>query len=161
MQGFPNERWLDVRDAEVRGLMAARIVRLAQAGCDGVVPASLAAYAADSGFDLSLADALAYARFVAEELHRVGLSAGLTGPMEMTAELWRDFDFGLAIGCARRSQCAEFGVFSAAQKPVLYVELGDAGEAPVLCKLANELGFQALVSDPGFTGRCVVCRDIL
>lgn len=161
MPGFPNERWLDVRDAEVQSLMARRIQRLAEAGCDGVVPASLTGYASDSGFSLSLADTLGYARFLAEELHRAGLSAGLTGPGEMTEELWPRFDFGLAIACVRGSQCAEYAVFGATRKPVLYVELGDEAAAPELCNSAEALGFQAIVSDPGFTGRCVVCRDIL
>jgi hypothetical protein len=161
MQGFPNERWLDVRDAEVQRLMALRIQRLAQAGCDGVVPASLTGYAAESGFDLSVADTLRYARFLAEQLHAAGLSAGLTGPAELTAELWSSFDFGLAISCVRGSQCAEFGVFATAKKPVLYLEVGAEGEALELCNSADALGFQAIISDPGFTGRCVVCRDIL
>jgi Glycoside-hydrolase family GH114 len=158
---FPNERWLDVRDAEVRALMAQRIAALADAGCDGVTPASLTGYAEDSGFALSLADTVDYARFLAEELHAAGISAGLTGPSALVAELWQSFDFGLAISCVQGSQCAEYAPLRAANKPVLYVELGDEADAPQLCKSANELGFNAIVSDAGFTGRCVVCRDIL
>ncbi len=158
---FPNERWLDVRDAEVRALMAQRIRRLADAGCGGVTPASLTGYAADSGFDLSATDAVDYARFLADELHRAGMSAGLTGPPALTSELWQSFDFGLAIACARGSQCSEYQVFRGAGKPVLHVELGDEEDAPELCNLADMLGFEAIVSDASFTGRCVVCRDIL
>lgn len=161
MQGFPNERWLDVRDAEVQRLMALRIARLAAMGCDGVVPASLTGYVVDSGFPLTLADALEYARFLAEELHRADLSAGLTGPAELTAELGSEFDFGFAIACVRGSQCAEYGVFRDRRKPVLYLELGEEENASALCNSADALGFQAIVSDPGFTGRCVACRDIL
>ncbi len=158
---FPNERWLDVRDAEVRALMAKRIAALAEAGCDGVAPASLTGYETDSGFDLTPRDTLDYAQFVADAAHAAGMSVGLTGPSALTLELWRSFDFGLAIGCVVSSMCREYAALTAANKPVLHVELGDEDTALQLCKSAQALGFDAIVSDAGFTGRCVVCRDIL
>ncbi len=158
---FQNERWIDVRDAEVRALMARRIQALAAAGCDGVVPASLTGYAADSGFDLTLADGVGYARFLAEQLHLAAMSAGLTGPAELTSEVWQSFDFGLAIDCVSGSQCREYAPLRNAQKPVLHLELGDQSDAPRLCKAAYSLGFEALISDAGFTGRNVACRDIM
>ena len=161
LANFPNERWLDVRDATVRELMARRVQALAAQGCDGVPPSSLAVHAADTGFDLTLGDALDYARWLAERIHAAGMSAGLSGPGEMTGELWPSFDFGLAIGCLSGSQCSEYGVFDSAQKTVLHVELGDAGAAPNLCKSAQALGFDALISDAAFAGHCIACRDIL
>lgn len=161
VQSFPNERWLDVRDAEVRALMSERITALAAAGCDGITPASLTGYEADSGFDLTLQDALDYARFVAEAAHAADMSVGLTGPSALTLGLWQDFDFGLAIGCVSSSMCREYAALTAAKKPVLHVELGDESSAPDLCNSAQALGFQAIISDAGFTGRCIDCRDIL
>jgi hypothetical protein len=158
---FPREHWLDVRDATVRQLMARRVQALAASGCDGVPPSSLAVHAADTGFDLTLSDALDYARWLAERIHAAGMSAGLSGPSELTGELWPTFDFGLAIGCLTTTQCSEYAVFGPAHKPVLHVEVGDAGSAPALCKSAQMLGFDALVSDASFSGRCLACRDIL
>ena len=158
---FPNERWLDLRDAEVRALMAKRIVALAEAGCDGVAPASLTGYETDSGFDLTLQDTLDYAHFVADAAHAAGMSVALSGPSALTLELWQSFDFGLAIGCVASTMCREYAALTAAEKPVLHVELGDESAALELCKSAQTLGFEAIVSDAGFTGRCVVCRDIL
>jgi hypothetical protein len=161
LSGFPNERWLDVRDAGVRELMARRVESFAARGCDGVTPSSLAVHVADTGFDLTLADALDYARWLAKQIHAAGMSAGLSGPSDMTGELWPSFDFGLAIGCVKSTRCGEYAVFGQAKKPVLYIELGDAEAAPGLCKAAQALGFDALISDPGFTGQCTLCRDIL
>ena len=161
VSAFPNERWLDLRDPEVRALMAKRIVALAGAGCDGVAPASLTGYETDSGFDLTLRDTLDYAQFIADAAHAAGMSVGLTGPSALTLELWKSFDFGLAIGCVASSMCREYAALTAAKKPVLHVELGDEASALQLCKSAQALGFEAIVSDAGFTGRCVVCRDIL
>jgi len=157
---YPREHWLDVRSATVRELMARRVTTLAGLGCAGVAPSSLALHVADTGFDLSLNDALDYARFLAERLHAAGMSAGLSGPSELTGELWPTFDFGLAIGCMNSTQCAEYGPFERAKKTVLHVELGDALAAPELCKAAKALGFNALISDPAFTGRCIACSDL-
>jgi hypothetical protein len=161
LANYPNERWLDVRSEVVRTLMARRVTALAALGCDGIPPSSLAVHAADTGFDLTLNDALDYARFLAERIHATGMSAGLTGPMALTQELWPTFDFGLAIGCLGGSGCSEYTPFVQAKKPVLYVALGDRQSALQQCKSAQMLGFEALVSDPGFTGNCFSCRDIL
>jgi hypothetical protein len=161
LANYPNERWLDVRDGAVRELMARRVLALSALGCDGVPPSSLAVHAADTGFDLSVTDALDYARWLAERIHAAGMSAGLSGPAELTSELWPTFDFGLAIGCVNGTQCAEFAPFERAKKPVLHLEIGEADAAPALCKAAKALGFDALISDGGFTGRCVACSDIL
>jgi hypothetical protein len=158
--GFANERWLDVRDAAVRELMARRVTALAALGCDGIPPSSLAVHAADTGFDLTPTDALDYARWLAERIHAAGMSAGLTGPTALTSELWPTFDFGLAIGCVNGSNCVEYTPFTRAKKTVLHVELGDESSAPDLCNTAKALGFDALISDPGFTGRCIACSDL-
>lgn len=157
---FPRERWLDVRDSTVRELMARRVTALAALGCDGVPPSSLAVHAADTGFDLELDDALDYARWLAERLHAAGLAAGLTGPSELTRELWQGFDFGLAIGCVGGTGCAEYQPLELVQRPVLHLELGDAATAPAQCKAAKALGFNALISDAAFTGRCIACSDL-
>lgn len=161
LERYPNERWLDVRSETVRTLMARRVEALAALGCDGIPPSSLAVHGADTGFSLTLNDALDYARFLAERIHAAGMSAGLTGSMALTQELWPTFDFGLAIGCVPGSGCSEYAPFAQAKKPVLYVVLGDAQSALEQCKSAQMLGFAALVSDPGFSGNCFPCSDIL
>jgi len=161
LPGFPDERWLDVRSPEVRRLMQQRIERLAALGCDGIPPSSLAVDTADTGFGLTPEDALDYARWLAERIHAAGMSAGLTAPLDLTRELWRSFEFGLAIGCLQSSGCAEFAPFVEAQRPVLYVELGDESAAPEICKVAEALGFEPLITDPLFDGQSVRCRDIL
>lgn len=161
LAAFPGERWLDVRDATVRQLMAARIERLAKLGCAGVPPSALTVHTADTGFVLTLGDALEYSRWVAERLHASGMSAGLIGPASLTSELWAVFDFGLAIGCVEGTQCAEYEVLRQGGRPVFFVELGAPEDAARLCNTAQQLGFYPLVTDAGFGGNCVVCRDIL
>lgn len=158
---FPSEHWLDVRDATVRELMARRVSALAAAGCDGVPPSSLAVHNADTGFNLSATDALDYARWLAERVRAAGMSVGLTGPSELTSELWRSFDFGLGIGCLGGTACREYEPFTQARKPVLHIELGDEASAPQICNSAKALGFSPLISDQAFSGRCIACSDLL
>lgn len=158
---FPKEHWLDVRSAAVRELMTKRVQALAAAGCDGVPPSSLAVHASDTGFNLTLDDALDYARWLAERIHAAGMSAGLSAPADMTSQLWPTFDYGLGIGCVGGTQCAEYGVFETAQRPVLYIEIGSRSQAADTCKSAQSLGFNALISDAAFSGNCVWCPDIL
>jgi hypothetical protein len=160
LENFPREHWLDVRDSTVRELMAKRVTALSTFGCAGVPPSSLAVHAADTGFDLSLTDALDYARWLAERIHAAGMSAGLTGPLALTNELWPTFDFGLGIACVNASGCSEYAPFQGAKKTVLHLEVGDETDAPSLCNAAKVLGFDALVSDAGFTGRCIACSDL-
>jgi hypothetical protein len=160
LENYPRERWLDVRDSAVRGLMAKRVTALSAFGCAGVPPSSLSVHIADTGFDLSLNDALDYASWLAERIHAAGMSAGLTGPSTLTTELWRIFDFGLAISCVNGSGCSEYAPFLSAKKTVLHLEVGDEGDAPAICNAAKSLGFDALVSDAGFTGQSIACSDL-
>jgi hypothetical protein len=161
LANFPGESWLDIRDAAVRELMAERVTLLAERGCAGVPPSSLSAYASDSGFELTLEDELDYARWLAERLHAAGMSAGLMAPAALTGELWPTFDFGLAVDCLEQSGCSAFDVFGQARKPVLHIEFGDEQSAPELCRSAEALGFDPLITDPGFHGSRIACRDIL
>lgn len=160
LSSFPNERWLDIRDVEVQRLMERRVERLAASGCDAIVPASLNGYALDSGFDLTLSDTVVYATWLAERVHDSGMSIGLTAPAELLEQVVPAFDFGLAISCVTGSGCSEYEPLLRAQKPVLHVEPGDAETAPELCKSAQALGFELLISDAGFRGDCLMCEEI-
>lgn len=44
MKGWPDERWLDIRTANVRRIMASRIAFAAQKGCDGIDPDNVDGY---------------------------------------------------------------------------------------------------------------------
>jgi hypothetical protein len=158
---YPREQWLDIRDETVRGLMLRRVEAMALKGCEGVVPASLAVHAADTGFELSLEDALDYAGWLASRIHLAGMSAGLIAPLDLTAPLVGDFDWGLAVDCLMPSRCSAFQPFAEQEKPVLHVEFGDAETAPELCRSARDAGFDALIKRESFDGFRIACADIL
>jgi hypothetical protein len=158
---YPREQWLDIRDETVRALMLRRVEALALKGCEGIVPASLAVHVADTGFELTVDDALDYAGWVASRIHLAGMSAGLIAPLDLTTALVADFDWGLAVDCLEPSRCAEFQPFSDLGKPVLHVEFGDAETAPALCESARTFGFDPLIKRESFDGFRIACADIL
>ena len=64
LAGWPGERWLDVRSANVHEIMKSRLDLARQKGCDGVEPDNMDGYTNNSGFSLSANDQLAYNRFI-------------------------------------------------------------------------------------------------
>jgi hypothetical protein len=159
LANFDDERWLDVRDPAVRQIMQRRISDLAKKGCSGIPPSSLDVHAVETGFALTPADAVDYASWLAERIHAAGMAAGLTS--SLAGELSPLYDFGLAIDCMNGTQCSEYGAFTQRGKPVLHVEYGSEQTAPEVCKLAEELGFEPMLTNPRFDGSCLLCRDIL
>jgi hypothetical protein len=158
---YPREQWLDIRDETVRALMLRRVEALALKGCEGVVPASLAVHVADTGFELTLDDALEYASWLASRIHVAGMSAALIAPLDLTTTLVGDFDWGLAVDCLDPSGCAAFQPFTEQGKSVLHVEFGDAETAPALCRAARDAGFEALIKRESFDAFRIACADIL
>ncbi len=154
---YPDERWLDVRDSVVRGLMQERIARLRAAGCEGVVPASLNGHEQDRKFGLTAADAVEYAVWLGQELHAQGMSAGLSVPGDLLPALAGAFDWGLAVGCLSTSGCAGYVPVRQRDRAVLLVEFGDEGDLAEVCAGASARGFDALVKRPNFDAFRLEC----
>ena len=88
VEGWPGERWLDIRRLDVLGpILKRRLDLCRRKGFDGVEPDNVDAYANDSGFPLSAADQLRFNRFVAAAAHARGLSVGLKNDLDQAAAL--------------------------------------------------------------------------
>jgi hypothetical protein len=157
LDDYPNERWLDVRDASVRSLMSARLEKAARQGCDSLQASSLEGYLADSGFELTLADDLDYARFLSAESHQRGLSLGLSASGELVALAEPSCDWGLAEECLLDADCDAWSAFRAAAKPVFMVEFGTADDAASLCPQAARLNFNLLIKRRALDAFRVAC----
>jgi Glycoside-hydrolase family GH114 len=154
---FPNERWLDTRDATVRALMAARLDGAAAKGCDGIDFSNVSPDAADTGFPLTHADVLAFARAMAGEAHRRGLGAGLGGGTAIAADAVGAFDWAFSEGCVTARTCADFAAFLGASKVVLGVEFGAAGDADTICPAARSAGIDVIIKNPTYDAFRVSC----
>lgn len=149
LDGWPGERWLDVRDETIRDIMRARLDLAVERGCDAVEPDNVDGYINDSGFPLTASDQLDYNRFLAEEAHARELSVGLKNDLEQIPELVDDFDWALDEECLAWDECALLQPFLDAGKAVFHVEYVDEPEqgqaaAEALCPQVPA-GFSSLI----------------
>ena len=143
LQGWPEERWLDIRRLDVLGpIMERRLDLCRQRGFDGVEADNVDGYANGTGFPLTAADQLAYNRFLARAAHARGLSIGLKNDLAQVAELEPDFDFAVNEECFAFSECELLAPFVRAGKAVLNVEY-DLDTAS-FCADARRRGFSSM-----------------
>jgi len=152
LDGWPGERWLDVRDPGVRVVQAARLDLAAARGCDGVEPDNIDGYSNESGFPLTGQDQLDYNLWLAAETHARGLSIGLKNDLEQIGALLDAFDWALNEECASYDECGLLSPFIDADKAVFNVEYVDdiadgPGLAEDVCGDAQSLGFSTLIKE--------------
>ncbi len=151
MDGWPGERWLDIRDNRLAPIMRARLDLAVQKGCDGVEPDNVDGYLTTTGFDLHPDDQLAYNKFMANEARKRGLSVGLKNDLEQIAVLEPYFDFGLTEQCHEYDECDKTESFILNSKPVFDVEYkkeyisNSDGVRDLLCSDAKKLHLKMLV----------------
>jgi hypothetical protein len=150
MDGWPDERWLDIRSNKVTQLMQSRLELASSKGCDGVEPDNVDGYANDSGFNLTAADQLTFNRFLATQAHRLGLAIGLKNDLEQVNDLVSYFDFAVNEQCTEFNECELLLPFIEANKPVLSAEynstyVNSASARKALCDTMNNLAFSTLI----------------
>ena len=150
LDSWPGETWLDVRSANVRTIMQARLDLAVSKGCDGVEPDNVDGYSNDTGFPLKKSDQLDYNRFLAAGAHARGLSVGLKNSVELVGDLEPDFDWALNEECLSYNECSEVAPFINAGKAVFHVEYVDnssqgQGKASSVCGDSTIGGFSTLI----------------
>jgi endo-alpha-1,4-polygalactosaminidase (GH114 family) len=163
LDGWPDERWLDVRDGGVRDVMRARLDLAVAKRCDGVEPDNVDGYANDNGLDLTAGDQLDYNGFLAAEAHARGLSVGLKNDLDQVEALEPAFDWALNEECLAYDECDLLAPFLAAGKAVFHVEYVDAEEdGPALideiCADPAIEGFSTLVKTWDLTAYRLACE---
>lgn len=150
LEGFADERWLDVRSANVRRIMLQRLDLAAARGCDGVEPDNVDGYDNVPGFDFTADDQLAYNRFLAGAAHERGLAVGLKNALALIPALVDHFDFSVNEQCHEYDECEALLPFIEAGKPVFNAEyesrfVDDPQQRQSMCAEASALGLQTLV----------------
>ena len=150
LDGWPNERWLDIRSQTVLELMLARLDFAAARRCDGVEPDNVDGFVNDTGFDLTGRDQLAFNRRLANEAHRRGLSIALKNDGDQAADLVVYFDLALNEECHAYEECDQLRPFVARGLPVLNAEYAhDLGQAqamePDVCPASRSAGLRTLI----------------
>ena len=143
--GWPGERWLDVRALDTLApIIEARLDLAVSKGCDAVEPDNVDGYQNQSGFAITASDQIAFNTYLAEQAHTRGLSIGLKNAVELVGILEPHFDWALNEECARYNECDALTPFIDANKAVFHVEYRGDGN---FCTEALALGFSSLEKD--------------
>ena len=145
-----DERWLDVRSANVRSIMKERLQLAAAKGCDGVDPDNVDGYTNENGLGLTYNDQLLYNRFLANEAHDLNLSIGLKNALGQINALVDLYDFEVNEQCHQYNECDMLSPFISQNKPVFNIEYNesyrdDPQAFEALCKDSQARGFYTLV----------------
>lgn len=143
LDGWPGERWLDVRQLDVLGpILEARLDLCAAKGFDGVELDNVDGWENATGFPLSSADQIQYNAFLANAAHIRGLSVALKNDLGQVSALLPYFDWALVEECFRYSECEKTRPFLDAGKAVMEVEY--VLDPAVFCPQASALGLNAM-----------------
>jgi hypothetical protein len=165
LDGWEDERWLNIRSPRVFEIMLARLDLAVDKGCDGVEPDNVDGYTNKTGFELLPEDQLAFNRKLANAAHERGLAVGLKNSGDQAAELVDYYDFSLNEQCHEYDECDQLRPFIDAGKPVWnaeYVEPDDEATAlaaaATICPEATAAQLRTLILpldlDDGFRVSC-------
>ena len=142
VDGWPGERWLDIRRKSIRPILADRLRRCRDKGFDAIDPDNVNGYTNPTGFSLKPRDQLAFNAWVANRAHSLGLAVGLKNDLEQIPKLEPYFDFSVLESCFEFSECKRAKPFVEADKAVIDVEY--ALPRSRFCDRARELRFAAM-----------------
>jgi hypothetical protein len=148
-EGWPGERWLDIRRQDLLApILRARLDTAAASGFDAIEPDNMEIYTNDTGFPLTYADQLAFARWLAEEAHSRGLAIGQKNAPDMTGELADLYDFAITEDCFVQDWCADMLPYIEAGKPVFAAEYTDTGvDFAAACAWGRRHGFSFILKN--------------
>jgi hypothetical protein len=122
-EGFPNERWLDVRRFhEFAHPLERRLSMCRRKGFDAVEPDNLAGWENRTGFQIGRGAQLRFNRWVALQVHRRGMAVALKNDGRQARRLVGDFDFAIVEQCFQYHECGYYKPFIRRGKAVFEAE---------------------------------------
>ena len=154
--GWPGERWLDIRNLDVLGpILEARLDLCKAKYFDGVEPDNVDGYANNTGFPLTYADQIRFNTFLATAAHKRGLSIGLKNDLDQVKDLAPLFDWALNEECFRYNECDKLAPFVKAGKTVLHVEYNT--DPAIFCPAAVAKRFSSMKKRLSLDAYRIVC----
>jgi hypothetical protein len=154
--GWPGERWLDIRQLSVLApMMRARFRLCKHKQFDGVEADNVDGYTNDTGFPLTASDQLTYNKWLAGTAHALGLSIALKNDLNQTRQLEPYFDYALDEQCFQYSECSLLRPFVVAHKAVFEVEYNlSPGQ---FCRQSRIDRFMSMRKDLDLDAKRAVC----
>lgn len=158
LDGWPGEKWADIRIKNVRDIMISRLDLAASKGCNGVDPDNVDGYSNDNGLGLKEADSIDYITFLANEAHKRGLTISLKNAGSIIPDVIDCVDFSVNEQCHQFKECSTFATFIKHKKPVFQVEYPKGDDVndnkPVsdskknaICKDPTSVGFSTIIKN--------------
>ncbi|KAG5756254.1 hypothetical protein H9Q69_000591 [Fusarium xylarioides] len=122
LDGWPDEKWLNLRSTNIRNIMKKRIKLAAQKGCDAIDPDNVDGYQNDNGLKLTKKDSIDYIKFLAAEAAKYNMSTGLKNAGDIISSVLPYVQFSVNEQCVEYSECETFAKFIKAKKPVFNIE---------------------------------------
>lgn len=142
LDGWPGERWLDIRKTEIlRRIMGNRVDLCSEKGFDGVEFDNINGYENPTGFPLKRRHQIAYDRLLADIAHERGLAIGLKNVPQLVEQLEPVYDFVINESCFQYDECDAYSRFIDNDKPVFVLEY--ELNRPQFCDKAEAAGFTA------------------
>jgi hypothetical protein len=157
LDGWPDERWLDIRQLTVlRDIMGKRMDMAASKGCDGVDPDNMDGYTNDTGFPLTAQDQLNYNKMIAQEAHNRNLSVSLKNDIDQVKVLAPYFDFAVNEQCFQYKECGVYTAFTGLNKAVFGMEY--KLDPAIFCPKANAANLDFLKKNLSLDAARISCR---
>lgn len=158
VEGWPGERWLDIRRVDLlEPIMEERLNLAVNKGCDGVDPDNVNGYTNDTGFPLTADDQLRYNIFISKLAKQKGLLVGLKNDLEQIPKLISYFDWIINEECFSFEECESLLPFVEAGKPVFVIEY--ELEPSDFCPQAIKMKFNALLKNRELDAYRVDCWE--
>lgn len=142
-EGWPGEKWLDVRSIDtLAAIMESRVKLAADKGCDGIDPDNVNGFENKTGFPITYTDQLNFNMWLSETAHHFGLDIGLKNDLNQINDLLPYFDWVLNEECFSYNEYELLVPFRDAGKPVFVIEYET--KPAEFCPKANGLGFNAI-----------------
>ena len=145
LDGWPRERWLDVRERKVlRPLLERRTKRCAKKGFDAIEFDNVDGYQNSTGFKIKRRHQIKYNKMLSRLANKAGLSPGLKNAMGLVKPLSKHFDWALNEECVTYAECSAYRHFRKRDKAVFIIEYGDVPRSAV-CREARRIGATAQI----------------
>lgn len=151
LDGWPGERWLDVRNSKVREIMVKRMDLAVSKGCDALEPDNVDGYSNRSGFNYTKSDQIEYLRYLADQAHARGLLIALKNATDLVTSLVDNFDFAVVEECFHYNECERYSPFVRQNKAVFSAEYSSYSNNT--CSRAKALGFSTVFYSYDLNGK--------
>jgi Glycoside-hydrolase family GH114 len=157
--GWPGEKYVDIRSDALRALMSARFDVCRAKGFDAIEPDNQDVYELGeaSGFPLTKQDGLDYAEWLAEEAHSRGMSIGQKNAPRLTKDLVALYDWALTESCYSDADwCGDVQAYVDANKPVFMCEY-EADSFNDACDAWQPLGYSLILKGLDLDAPVTLC----